>query len=166
MTRIHQLFDAALAAHPDRPALTDWTGRGLTYRALDDLVRTTQADLAAMGLRPGDRLLVVAENATSVPVLLLAASRMDAVLVPVNARMTAPELEKLAAHTEPRLTVFLSDVSDPARAHAGDARPVTVAGAAAHVAGPFEAVPEQVEPDRAMTAVILYTTGTTGTPKG
>ena len=115
MTRIHQLFDAARAAHPDLPALTDGTGRTLTYAALDDLVRRTQADLAAMGLRPGDRLLVVAENAAPVPVLLLAASRMDAVLVPVNARMTAPELAKIAAHTEPRLTLFLSDVSEPAR---------------------------------------------------
>ena len=166
MTRIHQLFDAARAAHPDRPALTDGTGRTLTYAALDDLVRRTQADLAAMGLRPGDRLLVVAENAAPVPVLLLAASRMDAVLVPVNARMTAPELAKIAAHTEPRLTLFLSDVSEPARLHAGDARAVTLAGAALHVAGPFDAVPEQVEPQDAMTAVILYTTGTTGTPKG
>ncbi|WP_408592763.1 class I adenylate-forming enzyme family protein [Paracoccus marcusii] len=166
MTRIHQLFDAARAAHPDRPALTDWTGRTLTYAALDDLVRRTQADLAAMGLRPGDRLLVVAENAAPVPVLLLAASRMDAVLVPVNARMTAPELAKIATHTEPRLTLFLSDVSEPARVHAGDARAVTLAGAALHVAGPSDAVPEQVEQQDAMTAVILYTTGTTGTPKG
>ncbi|WP_411837774.1 class I adenylate-forming enzyme family protein [Paracoccus sp. ME4] len=166
MTRIHQLFDAACAAHPDRPALTDWTGRTLTYAALDDLVRRTQADMAAMGLRPGDRLLVVAENAAPVPVLLLAASRMGAVLVPVNARMTAPELAKIAAHTEPRLTLFLSDVSEPARLHAGDARAVTLAGAALHVAGPFDAVPEQVESQDAMTAVILYTTGTTGTPKG
>ena len=158
MTRIHQLFDAARAAHPDRPALTDGTGRTLTYAALDDLVRRTQADLAAMGLRPGDRLLVVAENAAPVPVLLLAASRIDAVLVPVNARMTAPELAKIAAHTEPRLTLFLSDFSEPARLHAGDARAVTLAGAALHVAGPFDAMPEQVEPQDAMTAVILYTT--------
>ncbi|MFN3276964.1 MAG: class I adenylate-forming enzyme family protein [Paracoccus hibiscisoli] len=166
MTRIHQLFDAARAAHPDRPALTDGSGRSLTYAALDDLVRQTQVDLAAMGLRPGDRLLVVAENAAPVPVLLLAASRMDAVLVPVNARMTAPELAKITAHTEPRLTVFLSDVSDPARLHAGDAPTIALAGAALQVAGPFEVVPEQVEPQDAMTAVILYTTGTTGTPKG
>lgn len=166
MTRIHQLFDAARAAHPDRPALTDGSGRSLTYAALDDLVRRAQGDLAAMGLRPGDRLLVVAENAAPVPVLLLAASRMDAVLVPVNARMTAPELAKITAHTEPRLTIFLSDVSDPARLHAGDAPTITLAGAALQVAGPFDVAPEQVAPQDAMTAVILYTTGTTGTPKG
>lgn len=165
MTRIHQLFDAARAAHADRPAATDATGTR-SYGALDDLARDAQRDLAAMGLRPGDRLLVVAENATALPVLLLAASRMGAVLVPVNARMTGPELAKIAAHTEPRLTVFLSHASDPARQHAGDARAVDLAGAPVHVAGPADVAPEAVLPDAAMTAVILYTTGTTGTPKG
>ena len=44
MTRIHQLFDAACAAHPDRPALTDGTGRTLTYAAL--------ATVAVPGLKP------------------------------------------------------------------------------------------------------------------
>lgn len=166
MTRIHQLFDAARAAHPDRPALTDWTGEVLSYAALDARIDAARAALTDLGLRPGDRLLVVCENAALIAVLLLAASRMDAVLVPVNARMTGPELAKITAHTDPRLTLFLSDVSEPARLHAGDARAMMLAGSPVHVAGPFDTAPEQIEPDPVMTAVILYTTGTTGTPKG
>ena len=166
--RIHQLFDRAAQAHPHRPALTDWTGITLDYAATDRLVGRTAEELAGLGLRAGDRLLILSENASSLPVLILAASRMDAVAVPVNARMTGPELARIAAHTEPRLTVFLSDVSDPARAHAADAgaRALALAGGALHVAGPFDARPETVEPGRGMTAVILYTTGTTGMPKG
>ncbi|MGR3197529.1 MAG: class I adenylate-forming enzyme family protein [Paracoccus sp. (in: a-proteobacteria)] len=167
-TRIHQLFDQALAAHPDRPALSDWTGATLTYAALDALVDATAGELRARGLRPGDRLLVVSENASPVAILLLAASRMDAVAVPVNARMTGHELARITAHTDPRLVLHLSDVSPAARAHAeaAAARPLTLAGASLHVEGPFDCVQENVEPDAGMTAVILYTTGTTGTPKG
>jgi len=165
-TRIHHLIDQAAAAHPDRPALTDWTGETLTYAALDSLIGQTERALCGLGLRPGDRLLIVAENAASVPVLLMAASRMEAVAVPTNARMTGPELEKIASHTDPRLVLYLSDVSEPARVHAGAARALTLAGAALHVAGPFDTTPEEVAPDTGMTAVILYTTGTTGTPKG
>ncbi|MFC0199888.1 class I adenylate-forming enzyme family protein [Paracoccus rhizosphaerae] len=168
VTRIHQLFDQACAAHPDRPALTDWTGATLTYAALDALVNATVGDLRARGLRPGDRLLVVSENAAPVAILLLAASRMDAVAVPVNARMTGHELARITAHTDPRLVLHLSDVSPAARAHAeaAAARPLTLAGASLHVEGPFDCAPESVEPDADMTAVILYTTGTTGMPKG
>ncbi|MGZ3215450.1 class I adenylate-forming enzyme family protein [Paracoccus sp. T5] len=167
-TRFHQLFDRAAAAHSDCPALTDWTGEVLTYSALDARAAQAEQILRDQGLRPGDRLLIVAENAASVAVLLLAAGRMDAVAVPVNARMTGPELQKIAAHTEPRLTVHLSDVSDPARAHAAaaGARALDLAGGTLYLSGPFDSTPEAVEPDAGMTAVILYTTGTTGTPKG
>ncbi|TGN56712.1 long-chain fatty acid--CoA ligase [Paracoccus liaowanqingii] len=167
-TRIHQLLDRAAAAHPDRPALTDWNGRELSYAGLTAAIARTEQDLRQLGMRPGDRLLIVAENAASVPVLLMAASRMDAVAVPVNARMTGPELTKIAGHTDPRLTVYLGDVSDPAAAHAtaAGARPVTLAQSALQVAGPFDTTPETPEPGTGMTAVILYTTGTTGLPKG
>ncbi|WP_282601933.1 class I adenylate-forming enzyme family protein [Paracoccus sp. PARArs4] len=166
--RIHQLFDRAAHAHPHRPAITDWTGRTFDYHELQQLVLRTVDDLRGLGLRAGDRLLVLSENAATVPVLLLAASRMDAVAVPVNARMTGPELRKIADHTRPRLTLYLSDVSEPARDHAAaaGARPVDLADASLHVEGPFDVDPETVEDDAGMTAVILYTTGTTGTPKG
>lgn len=167
-TRIHQLFDRARAEHPDRAALTDWDGRVLTYAALDRLIDDAGASLRDRGLRPGDRLLVVAENAAMVPVLLLAASRMDAVAVPVNARMTGHELARITAHTDPRLVIHLSDVSPAARAHAeaAAARPLALGDAALHLEGPFDCPAEAVEADAGMTSVILYTTGTTGTPKG
>lgn len=157
--RLHHLFDRAAEAHPDRPALTDETGVTLGYAALAAQIRQARQTLRDLGLRPGDRLLIVGGNAAPLPVLLLAASGMDAVAVPVSDRMTGPELDRIADHADPRLTVRLSDSISPAAA-----RPVTLAGATLQVAGPFATTPEAVGPG--MTAVILYTTGTTGAPKG
>lgn len=167
-TRIHHLFDDSLRRDPDRPALVDWDGTTLSYAGLNDHVGMVMLALADRGLRPGDRLLIVSENAVALIALVLAASRMDAVPVPVNARMTASELDRIAAHSDARLTVFLSGVSHEARAHACTAAAghwsVSLPGLM--IAGPRNCLPEAVRADGGMTAAILYTTGTTGMPKG
>lgn len=166
--RIHDLVALAGARHPDRPALSPEDGPALSYAALLDEVARCCADLRDAGLRPGDRLLILAENAPALPILLMAASRLGAVGIPVNARMTGPELQRIARHADPRLTVYLSEISPPARAHAeaAGAMPVRMAAAAMHCDAARDTLPEQVEDGPEMTAVILYTTGTTGMPKG
>lgn len=169
ITRIHQLLDRQRTERPGDPALADHDGRRFTFGALAAAVDTMAADLAARGLGPGDRLLILSENAAALVGLVLAASRLDAVAVPVNARMTALELERIASHSDPRLTVCLSNVSPPAREHGerlGAAVWDTPLGTL-HIAGPIPgATAEPVRADADQTAVILYTTGTTGTPKG
>lgn len=169
MTRIHHLLDAQCAVRPDAIALIDHDGSRHSYGEFADAVDGIAADLAARGLGRGDRLLIVAENCAALAGLILAASRLDAIGVPVNARMTDHELRRIARHTDARLTVFLSNASPQAGAHAA------AAGAAAW-STPFGAM-EIAGPDHAATseplaqgtdqvAVILYTTGSTGTPKG
>lgn len=167
-TRIHHLFDQSLAAHADRPALRDWTDETLTYAELDDRIAQTITQLQDHGMRAGDRVVIVSENSGSIPVLLMATSRMDGVAVPVNARMTGPELDKIVSHTDPRLVIYLSDVSEPAMKHAlaNDAQAVVLGGASLHISPAHECTPETVIEGSDMTAVILYTTGTTGMPKG
>lgn len=167
-TRIHHLLDQSLADHADRPALRDGTGDALSYAQLDGRIEQAIGELRALGVRPGDRLVIVSENSVSIPVLLMATSRMDAVSVPVNARMTGPELAKIVDHTDPRLVLYLSDVSEPALAHAmaAKAAPTPIGGVALHVGATRDCTPEPVVADGDMTAVILYTTGTTGMPKG
>ncbi|TFL18059.1 class I adenylate-forming enzyme family protein [Jannaschia formosa] len=160
--RIHDLIDHAAQTSPDAPALLD-AGASVSYADHAAATRALADLLAREGLRPGDRLLVVAENGRMAATLIFAASRLGAVSVPVNARMTGAELARIEAHATPRLVVYTAGVSPDAAAHAG-AAPVldTPAGTLALRPG---AAPAQggATPD---TAVILYTTGTTGDPKG
>lgn len=168
-TRIHHLLAAQADARPDAPALCDHDGRNFTYAQLAGITLQLAGDLAVRGLGAGDRLLIVAENCAALIGMIQAASHLDAVAVPVNARMTGLELLRIAQHTDPRLTVYLSNVSPQARAHgdAADATPwETPLGMVAISATRSEATPEPVSPDAAQVAVILYTTGSTGTPKG
>lgn len=168
-TRIHQFLDRQAETRPDGPALRDHDGRRITYGALARSVREMAADLAARGAGPGDRVLIVAENAAALVGMVLAASRLDAVAVPVSARMTAHELQRIAAHVDARLTVFLTGVSAQARDHAGMAGAMagnSPLGLVAITAARAEARPDPVAADGGQIAVILYTTGSTGTPKG
>lgn len=167
-TRIHHLLDARRASPRDL-ALIDHDGTRHDYGQFCDAVERMAGDLAARGLGPGDRLLIVAENCAALPALILAASRLDAIAVPVNARMTEHELRRIAAHTQARLTVFLSGASPQAGGHAAaaGATPWTTPLGTVHIAGPDpDATPEPVISGADQVAVILYTTGSTGTPKG
>ena len=169
MTRVHEVLDVQRGARPDAPALRDHDGTRVTFGALAAAVDALAADLSARGLGPGDRLLVLSENAAALVGLILAASRLDAVAVPINARMTEHELARIAAHADPRLTVYLSNVSPQAAEHAAaaGAEPWATPLGALHLAGPRpQSVADPVRADAGQTAVILYTTGTTGTPKG
>lgn len=169
MTRIHDPLDSQRSTRPDAPALRDHDGRTFTYGELSAAVDVLAAELKGRDLRPGDRLLVLAENCAALVGLIMAASRLDAVAVPVNARMTEHELHRITDHADPRLMVYLSNVSPQAGTHAGDAGATawdTPLGRLA-IAGPrSSATPEPVVAGHEQTAVILYTTGSTGTPKG
>lgn len=169
MTRIHHPLDAQRGVRPDAPALRDNDGRRITFAELGGIVEDLAADLAAHGLKAGDRLLILAENCAALIGMIMAASRLDAIAVPVNARMTEHELHRIAGHADPRLTVYLTNVSPQARTHAdiAEAGPWDTALGTLAIAGPFPSpVPERVSPDAGQAALILYTTGSTGTPKG
>ncbi len=162
--RIHELIERAARTGPEALAVRDGDGREATYAQHVAAIEAAGEMLASAGLRPGDRLLIVAENCHAVAVLIFAASRIGAVAVPVNARMTGAELARIADHATPRLTAYTVGVSPEAACHAG-------ADASVHATdwGPIALSPARAEtgPEAtADTAVILYTTGTTGAPKG
>lgn len=162
--RWHDFLARHVAERPGAPALTDTTGAKWDYAALDRACTDMQAVLARHGVRAGDRVLMLAENCAAAVAVLFAASRMGACVIPINARMTEAEIARIVAHAEPAAVVCTTMVSPDAAAHAArmEARTETGSFGEVMVATPY---PSQGDTDLDV-AVMLYTTGTTGQPKG
>ncbi|MEQ9257770.1 MAG: class I adenylate-forming enzyme family protein [Roseovarius sp.] len=164
-TRIHHLVEQHLGSRPDAPAIKDCDARIVSWAAYAALIDEAEALLARQGAAPGERVMVVAENCLALAVLMMAASRLGAWAVPVNARMSEGEIARIAAHATPRLTFYTSHVSPEAAAHAGDAERVETGFGTLQLShGTPDPEPVDQSPDT--PAILLYTTGTTGDPKG
>lgn len=164
MSRVEDYLAAQVAKCPDALALTDSTGLRWSYRALDAAAAALASEFTAQGVKKGDRVMVVSENCASAVAALFATWQMGAIAVPVNARQTEPEIERILRHATPRIVLLTSDVSPDARAHGKRM-------AARMIIGPWgslamvKPLPSDPYAD-ADIAVLLYTTGTTGDPKG
>lgn len=165
MRRIHESFDTWLAREPARPFL-HLTDRDVHFAALGALVDTLEHELRTDGVRPGDRVLVVAENCPEHVALVLACSRMGAWSCGVNARMAPGEIAAFAEKADARRVYFTSAVSAAAARHAERfaATDASVPGLA-HSAVRADAQAETGELAERVAAII-FTSGTTGVPKG
>ena len=169
--RISHFVSNAAARAPEAVALVQPGGESWTYARFWQTIRATSGALHRFGVRPGDRVVIVCENGVEALALLFAASELDAWAVILNARQSAHEIDKVAAHCDPRALFFTDRDSAEAGAHAArhGATRLTLDGSLTVLASPVNsgAAPEPVATSGAdQVAVLLYTTGTTGTPKG
>jgi fatty-acyl-CoA synthase len=155
------------ALTPGRVALEDAaTGRELTYEALDARAGMAAALMAARGVAAGDRVAVLSRNRLEFFETLFGCARLGAVLVPLNWRMPPAELDGLIADAEPVLLFH-------GAGEAGAARALAAAPPAVDFDRDYEALLASAPPGSwrarwpaAATWYLLYTSGTTGRPKG
>src|SRR3954466_4290474 len=168
--RLHQVADPHISNTPDRVALIE-DGKSWTYRELDRSVTDLSDALKLLGVRPGDRMIIVSENCIALAALLLATSRLNAWAIVANPRLSARELDQIRDHSGARRMFFTSGISKEAAAHASryGAEHRRIGPLLETGVGPLNesAVAESVEADPVkQVAVLIYTSGTTGTPKG
>jgi len=135
------------------------SGRIWTYAELDHLVATLAAQLRTQGYEYGERLAVLARNSLWQVALHFACARIGALYVPLNWRLGAHELNALLQRAAPRL--LLSDGT--AACDFANTRPLAEFVATAQSCSPLD---EGLATDPQRPSLILFTSGTSGQPKG
>lgn len=169
--------------HPQKPALI-FKEQTITYEQLNHRSNRTACWLQSMGIEKGDRIAVMLRNEPEFIELYLACARLGAIFVPVNFRLALPELAYTLDNSKPRLFVFDPEYLDmveqldlknslppillattEADAATGSILNYSEGTAAYEGQKPF--LTKSLGPiDPEEPHVVMYTSGTTGEPKG
>ncbi|MFE3661318.1 amino acid adenylation domain-containing protein, partial [Streptomyces sp. NPDC059165] len=159
---LHSLFAAQAARTPDAVAL-HCAGRTLTYAALDAAANRFAHTLTRLGVRPGDSVALYQDRSLEFVIAVLAVLKRGATYVPLDPRQPADRLRWMIEDTG--VGIVLTDRDPVEVAFAGAARVLAVQEIAATAADEPRTAPElDVHPDQ--VAYVMYTSGSSGTPKG
>lgn len=151
--------------HPARTALICEDGPDgvalVSYAELERLAGRSAAGLRAAGVGPGDRVAMALGNEPLTLALYFGAARIGAILIPLNTRLTSHELAFQISDADARVVVA-SDGSDvPAPPHG-----VRFAASEFIARLPHDPEPAPTAPGGEAPQTLMYTSGTTGLPKG
>ena len=173
MLNLAVILRESAASRPDAPALL-YDGGMMTYAQLDARSDEVAAGLAAAGITPGERVALQLPNIPEFPVAYFGILKAGAVVVPLNVLLRAPEISYQLADSGARMLIAWAGLFDDAAKGAADAGVTAVysVGETA-TARPFAELRAPVTGPRPPAdrqpgdvAAIVYTSGTTGRPKG
>ena len=147
---------------PDQPAPS--LGE-MTWRQVAERARAQAAALDAMGIAPGERVAMVSHNSARLLTSFYGVSGYGRILVPVNFRLVAEEVQYIVEHSGARILLVdpeLEEAMAPVRAE----RKVIIGAESDAEFHRYGVEPRPWEPDEDATGTINYTSGTTARPKG
>ena len=158
---------------PDKVAVVDLgSGRRLTYAQFDARISRLASHLRdALKVARGDRVAVLALNTTDTLEVQFACGRIGAVFLPLNTRLTVPELQFIVGDASPKVMIHDDDLAETALAVAklcNVGSTLRLGAGASYEAGIAAAKPLDKAIDVTLDDIstIMYTSGTTGQPKG
>lgn len=169
--------------HPDKPAIL-FEGVRISYLELHGRANRTSCWLQSVGIEKGDRVVVMMNNCPEFIEIYLACARLGAIFIPVNFRLAGQELDYTLKNSRPRLFVFgdtcaeivgelnLNQYLPPMLlasigSHSGSPEILDYGSETASFDGQKPFLTKSLGPaDPEEPHVIMYTSGTTGEPKG
>ena len=156
---------------PDHPAIVmAASGEVVTYGEMDRTANRFAHLLRAHGLGPNDAFAVLMENNPWYLQLVWGSQRAGTMLVPVSTRLTAPEIAYILKDSEAKLLITSTKFADTLAALPGEGanlpRLVAGSGGADDLEAALAAFPAEPIADQAPGLIMLYSSGTTGRPKG
>ncbi|MFQ6145806.1 long-chain-fatty-acid--CoA ligase [Streptomyces seoulensis] len=152
---------------PDRTALVEGDLR-LTFDQVWQRARAQAGALVGLGVRPGDRVALMAPNTAEFPQAYYAIAAAGAVVVPVHLLLSAAEVEHVLRDSGATLLLChpAQEATGAAAAEAVGVRVVTLGAELEKLAADAEPLPSYLTRAADDPAVVFYTSGTTGVPKG
>ena len=162
--------------YPDKEGLI-MGEQSLTFDQMNRLVNQIANGLRSSGIRPGDRVAILSHNCMEFIPIVFAVWKCGAIIVPINFRFKADETAHVFGNSQPRIILHGEElgplVEETFKKHSVPIIPVCISGNPLKGGKSLRDLTDGesdeelgFEPDPSSAAMVMYTSGTTGTPKG
>ena len=169
MTNLATNLTATAERLPDQAAIRI-NGQGISYAQLHSQAATLAGELRAAGIEPGDRVAIILPNVPAFPIAFWAILLAGGTVVPMNPLLKAGEIDYFFSDSGAKVAFVWPDfVAEATKGAANSGTRIIECGPMGPVPGQLaagEPIAAPSERDHQDTAIILYTSGTTGRPKG